>query len=96
MAPRGTRPKPPGVAHLADTVKPTTVRNAPAVRSSSPYANVIHWGGRVPSAKSTSTRPRRSFVANPFLERAYLAELDPLAERLDHNLSVLFHRLGLA
>ncbi len=62
FAPVGTRPKPSGVKHLDTTIKTRVNGDRVSIFSSSPYANVIHWGGKVPNYKSLSSRPKRSFT----------------------------------
>jgi hypothetical protein len=56
--------------HLRDLIKAGTAGPAAIVRDPLPYANLIHWGGNVPSKRSLSSRPKRHFEGTLFLTRA--------------------------
>lgn len=93
--PVGHRFKPAGVSHLRDTIKIGVLGARARIFSKSPYANIIHWGGDIPSIDSLSKRPKRHFTGRPFIEQAVEAEQDAFVERLNHNLGLLYERLGL-
>lgn len=81
-APVGSRPKPAGVKHLRDTIKTRVNGDRVSIFSSSPYANVIHWGGNVPSARSASGRPKRRFNASKFIVKAVDAHSEQFQQDL--------------
>lgn len=68
--------------HLRDSIKTGTAGDRVQIKSALPYANVVHWGGNVPSNRSASTRPKRYFAPNPFIQRAAEANATAVGERI--------------
>lgn len=64
------------------------------VRSRLVYANVIHWGGQVPSKRSTSTRPKRTFPRRAFLVDSLERRQDDVLETLADAFEQLTARHG--
>ena len=84
LAPVGTRPKPPGVPHLRDTIRAGTAGAYARVYSNAVYANPIHWGW-----------PRRHIKPHPFIEEAIDDKQDEFVAAIDERLGALYRRLGL-
>lgn len=79
---------------LQASVKPRTSGARVGVGSRLPYANVIHWGGNVPSKRSTSHRPKRHFRARPFISQAIEATYPEFIETMAGNIDALARRHG--
>jgi hypothetical protein len=65
-----------------------------AITSARPYANVIHWGGSVPSSRSTSTRPKRTFKATPFVIESFDRNEHRVLDEFDAGVARFARRTG--
>jgi hypothetical protein len=79
---------------LASSWKAGTSGARGIVRNPQPYANVVNWGGNVPSARSTSARPRRHFQGAHMTEKAMASSGDKVADRIADGIEALAVRHG--
>jgi phage gpG-like protein len=87
MAPKRT-------GRLSASLRVSQRQTGALIGSRLPYANVIHWGGNVPSARSTSTRPKRRFEATLFINKAATRNQVKLVDDTWNNLRLTFRRHG--
>lgn len=94
LLPTARRLAPKRTGALAGSIRVSSDMRGATIRSRLPYANVIHWGGSVPSKRSTSRRPKRRFKRTLFLVRAAQQEGPEVEEGIAKAMDGFLRRNG--